>query len=123
MSNTAHLAQGRTAEAQACLYLQQQGLVLLERNYRCRLGEIDLIMTHGDSTVFVEVRYRRSNRYGSGAESVNSRKQQKLIAAAQSYLQLHRPLANKPARFDVVSMHQEKQSTHIDWIQDAFQTA
>ncbi len=123
MSQAAHLEQGRTAEAQACRYLQQQGLTLLEKNYRCHQGEIDLVMSDGDSTVFIEVRYRRSNRYGSGAESVNLRKQQKLIAAAQSYLQQHRPLANKPARFDVISMHQDKQSPHIDWIRDAFQTA
>ena len=63
-----------------------QGLSLLTRNFRSRLGEIDLIMDDGQSLVFVEVRYRRGNAFGSGAESVNRRKQARITACAQHYL-------------------------------------
>lgn len=121
MSQAPHLQQGEAAEAQACQYLEQQGLKLRQRNYRCRQGEIDLVMDHGQQLVFVEVRYRRSTRFGSGAESVNPRKQHKLVLAAQHFLQAHPKLNNKPARFDVVSMQLAGQTAKIDWIQDAFQ--
>ncbi len=122
MSRTAKQAAGENAEARACDYLRQQGLQLLERNYRCRQGEIDLIMRHGDYTVFVEVRYRRDTRFCSGAETVDRRKQQKLVNAASHYLQRHRRLAQQPARFDVISMSRQADAVHIEWIQDAFQT-
>ena len=121
MSRAPHLQQGEAAEAQACRYLEQQGMQLRQRNYRCRQGEIDLVMEHGEQLVFVEVRYRRSTRFGSGAESVDTRKQHKLVLAAQHYLQSHPKLSKRPARFDVVSMRLDGQTTKIDWIQDAFQ--
>jgi putative endonuclease len=121
MSRTARQAAGENAENQACDYLQQQGLELLERNYRCRQGEIDLIMRDGAYTVFVEVRYRRNTGFGSGAETVDNRKQQKLISAASLYLQQHRRLAQQPARFDVVSMSRQADTPQIEWIRDAFQ--
>ncbi len=123
MSKTAQQQTGQLAEAEACEYLQQQGLRLLERNYHCRHGELDLIMTDGKSTVFIEVRYRSNTDYGSGAETVNRRKQQKLIATASYYLQNNRQLAQQPARFDVISMTQATNRFSIDWIQDAFQTS
>jgi len=123
MSRTARQATGENAEKQACDYLRQQGLELLERNYRCRQGEIDLIMRDGAYTVFVEVRYRRNTGFGSGAETVDSRKQQKLITTASLYLQQHRRLAQQPARFDVVSMSQQTDIAQIEWIRDAFQIA
>ena len=66
---------GAEAEDLACAWLQARGLRLLERNYRSRRGEIDLIMQDGEQLVFVEVRYRASNRYGSAAESITSAKQ------------------------------------------------
>jgi putative endonuclease len=121
MSTT--LERGQQSETLACAYLQQQGLQLLERNWRCRLGEIDLVMQHDGCIVFVEVRYRRNTNFYSGAESVDPRKQQKLISAASLYLQHHHRLARKPARFDVVSMSGEKENPAIDWIRDAFQAA
>ncbi len=123
MSKTAQQQTGQLAEAEACEYLQQQGLHLLERNYHCRHGELDLIMTDGKSTVFIEVRYRSNTDFGSGAETVNRRKQQKLIATASYYLQNNRQLAQQPARFDVISMTQATNRFSIDWIQDAFQTS
>ena len=87
MTHTVCNNKGQAYETKACLYLQQRGLTLLQRNYRSRHGEIDLIMQEADSLVFVEVRYRRSNRFGSGAESVSYHKQARLIATAAHYLQ------------------------------------
>ncbi|ALP52319.1 hypothetical protein Tel_03700 [Candidatus Tenderia electrophaga] len=121
MSKTAQQTAGTHAEAQACAYLADQGLSLVERNYRCRQGEIDLIMQHGNTTVFVEVRYRRNSGFGSGAETVDRRKQQKLINAAAHYLQRQPRRAQQPARFDVISMRPAPKALHIEWIQDAFQ--
>ncbi len=111
--------QGLAAEQQARRYLESRGLVLVESNYRCRGGEIDLVMRDGDCLVFVEVRQRRSARYGSGAESVTWHKQQKLIHAAQHYLLARRAL-DRAARFDVVSLTGQGKQAAIHWIRDAF---
>jgi putative endonuclease len=108
---------GRLAEEAACRYLQAQGLRLIERNYRCRSGEIDLVMDDGDSLVFVEVRYRRHDRYGSGAETVDARKRARIIRCAQYYLQRHPTAQGRPARFDVISL---AAGQDLQWIRDAF---
>jgi putative endonuclease len=113
---------GRDAESLACHYLQVQGLELIERNYQRRPGEIDLIMADSDSLVFVEVRYRRHACFGSGAESVNHRKQAKITACAQLYLQAHPEMAARPCRFDVISISGEAGDPAVEWIQDAFST-
>lgn len=109
--------QGQAAEKRACGHLEQNGLRLLDRNFRSRRGEIDLIMQDGDTIVFVEVRFRRKSTFGSAAESVDWRKQQKLIAAAQYYLLKHPQRAQHPARFDVVAMSDGS----LEWIKNAFQ--
>jgi putative endonuclease len=110
---------GAWGEDFACAYLEQQGLQLISRNYHSRYGEIDLIMQHQQILIFVEVRYRRSASHGSSAESVNSRKQQKIILTAQEYLQ---SLSEIPiCRFDVLAIMGTMQSVTVDWIQDAFQ--
>lgn len=111
--------QGRYAEDLACRYLERQGLRLLERNYRCARGEIDLIMQHGESLVFVEVRYRRSSAFGSGAESVDRRKQFRLIETALHYIQ-KRNAVGRPSRFDVISVSPGATEDNIDWIPNAF---
>ncbi len=107
---------GREAEQAACDYLQQHGLRLIERNYRCPPGEIDLIMESGNCMVFVEVRYRNNALFGSAAESVDRRKQRKLIAAAKHYLQRYKQRAKQPARFDIIAID----SGDIEWIENAF---
>ncbi|MEN9848598.1 MAG: hypothetical protein RL368_1338 [Pseudomonadota bacterium] len=111
---------GAWGEAFACAYLEQQGLQLINRNYHSRYGEIDLIMQQQQILVFVEVRYRRSASHGSSAESVNFRKQQKIILTAQEYLQ---NLSEIPiCRFDVLAIMGTMQTATAEWIQDAFQT-
>jgi putative endonuclease len=112
---------GQRAEDAACRYLEQHGLRLVERNYQGPRGEIDLIMRDQRTTVFVEVRYRRSQRFGSGAESVDRRKQDKLLATAALYLQRHPQAAKTACRFDVVSLGSHDGRDTVDWITDAFQ--
>jgi putative endonuclease len=114
-----HLDAGRLAEDHALAYLQTQGLVLVERNYRCRGGEIDLVMRDGGKMVFVEVRYRADERYGGALASVGSRKQGRLIIAAAHYLATKR--IDRPARFDVAAVSPDQGKLAIQWIKDAFQ--
>lgn len=106
---------GGEKERLACAYLRGKGLHLLERNYRCRRGEIDLVMREASILVFVEVRFRASTRFGTPAETVDIHKQRKLAAAASHYLQ-HNP-TNLPCRFDVIAL---SGTNRIDWIRDAF---
>lgn len=106
---------GQQAEDAALAFLQKQGLRLLARNFRCRRGELDLVMQHGDCIVFVEVRYRRQARYGSALESIDAAKQTRLIHTAQVYLTQQR-WHDRPARFDVVAFDADA----LQWLQNAF---
>jgi putative endonuclease len=119
VSDAPHLRLGRWAEEQAARYLESQGLRLVTRNFRCRLGEIDLVMSDGAMLVFVEVRFRRSDHYGSGAESVTWAKQRKLLAAARVYLARH-ALADAHCRFDVVSVSKRHYRPDFQWLRNAF---
>lgn len=112
-------AQGSAAEALALRYLETHGLTLVARNFRCRVGELDLILRDGEQLVFVEVRSRRYSQFGTPAESVTRAKQQKLLRAAAFYLQRQR--LDLPCRFDVVAILQTADEPHIEWIRDAFQ--
>ncbi len=117
--------QGEYTENLARQFLEQKGFKLIEKNFNCRLGEIDLIMQDNDSLVFVEVRYRRSTNFGSGAESITATKQAKLIKAASVFLQRNAKLNQYPARFDVVSITgfietNDISKINFDWIRNAF---
>lgn len=112
------LTRGKDAEDRACQYLQSRGLQLLQRNYRSRRGEIDLILQDKDSLVFVEVRYRSHSRFGSAVESVDRRKQSRLIACAQHYMLTHADNCQQPCRFDVVSIMGP--GAAVEWIPNAF---
>lgn len=116
---------GQHAEDLALQFLQSKGMQLIDRNYRCKMGEIDLIMQHDTELVFVEVRYRKHTNFGSGAESVDYRKQQKILKSAEHFLQYQSKYAALPCRIDVVSitaMHKiSDQQTDIDWIPNAIQ--
>ena len=119
ISNTGSV--GRRAEQIALEYLRARGLRLITRNFRCRVGEIDLVMRDSACIVFVEVRYRRPNRFASAAISVDSRKQNKLVRAAAFFLCCNAHLAEQVVRFDVVAMDgpSELRST-LQWLKDAF---
>ena len=113
-----HLVKGKHSEHLAQRHLERQGLKHLESNYRCRTGEIDLIMRDGDYLVFIEVRYRKSSSFGTACESVTGSKQRKLLACANQYLQQFGD--SSPCRFDVVGISGENSRTTIEWIRDAF---
>jgi putative endonuclease len=113
-------ARGAAAEQLAGEFLTRRGLQMLERNFRCTRGEIDLIMRHARELVFVEVRARSNPRFGDGAESVNRRKREKLQMAAAIYLQRNPAFAKMPCRFDVVSIAMRHAPPEIDWIPNAF---
>ncbi len=91
---------GRSAEDRALAFLQQQGLQLVERNARCRRGEIDLVMRDGTTLVFVEVRQRTHSRFGGAAASIDARKQARLWRSAQYFL--CRYVSMPPCRFDAI---------------------
>jgi putative endonuclease len=112
---------GREAEACALQHLQQHDLQLITRNWSCKRGELDLVMLDGDTVVFVEVRYRRHSGWGGALESVDSRKQEKLILAAQSFLQSESQWADSPCRFDVVAINGDPgNAPALNWLKNAF---
>ena len=113
--------QGQIAEQQALRYLKQQGLKPVERNFHSRQGEIDLIMHQGGQLLFIEVRQRSNSKYGSASESVTPRKQQRIIHAANHYLQCNPKWNRHPCRFDVIAIDYRDDEQKIQWIQNAFQ--
>lgn len=118
------IGQGHAAEDAAELFLRQQGCKTLQRNYRCRMGEIDLVVRDGDCLVFAEVRFRQKGRYGSGAESITHAKRRKLILSAAYYLRTEKISSHQVCRFDVLSIGQTTASANsdyaINWIRSAF---
>ena len=109
-------SKGSAAEDTAAAFLASRGLKLLERNYRCRFGEIDLILRDGATLVFVEVRYRGNEAFGGAAESITASKRGKLLKAARHYMGAHGQI---PAcRFDAVLL--SGSTPDIDWVVNAF---
>lgn len=109
------ISKGIDAENQAAIFLSRHKLKLLARNYRCRFGEIDLIMQDGNTLVFVEVRMRSSEYYGGAAASITPSKQAKLIQTARHYLA--RQDDDMPCRFDAILI---SENDTIEWVQNAF---
>lgn len=114
---------GSKWERLAETYLNGKGLKTRWRNFHCRSGEIDLVMNDGDTVVFVEVRYRRSQQYGGATGSVTRQKQLKIISAAGMLLSRKPSLARRPCRFDVVSVSGNQQNLHFNWVQNAFDSS
>jgi len=110
---------GQTGEAMAERHLKKMGYQILERNYRNRLGEIDLIARDKGTLVFVEVKTRRSDRYGGPRFAITAQKQKKLSITALSYLKQTQQI-NCKARFDVVLIKTTGNSPEIETIQNAF---
>ena len=108
-------------EDEAMRFLKTKSLVLVERNYRCRLGESDLIMLDGNMLVFVEVRYRYSANHGSAIATVDLRKQAKIRLAARHFLYSHKQFQACNCRFDVLGIEAAANSgKNFCWIQSAF---
>lgn len=112
---------GRAFEQQALRHLEQSGLTLVTRNFRTRFGEIDLVMLDRDCLVFVEVRYRRQNRYTTAAASVDTHKQRRLALSAMAFTRRRPRWANHPMRFDVVGFDDGRAApAELTWLRDAF---
>ncbi|WP_198266293.1 YraN family protein [sulfur-oxidizing endosymbiont of Gigantopelta aegis] len=118
-----HNTKGQQAELIAQKYLQTQGLSIIQSNFSCRLGEIDLIMQDNEFLVFIEVRYRKKTHYGHPLETINFAKQQKIIKTIQYFL-LNKPQYNNvPYRVDALAIHSQTPTgqEHIDWVKNAIQ--
>jgi putative endonuclease len=111
---------GREAEKIALLHLEANGLRKITTNFRCRMGEIDLVMKDGDCLVFVEVRFRNENRFTSAANSVDKHKQRKILRTAAAFLGRHPQYSKYAVRFDVIGLDRHGDQTDLEWIKDAF---
>ena len=116
------LRKGLRFEDQARRYLAAQGLDLLESNYRCRFGEIDLIMRDAGTLCFIEVRFRKSLHFGGASASITPAKQRRIAKAAMFYLSsLSKNPWQQPMRFDALLIQQQPGSgLDFNWIQNAF---
>ncbi|MBF8763644.1 MULTISPECIES: YraN family protein [Pseudomonas] len=113
---------GQAAENHALEYLQGHGLKLIDRNWRCKGGELDLVMLDADTVVFVEVRYRLHAHFGGALGSIDQRKQKRLVLAASLFLHQKPQWGDCPCRFDVVAL----QGSHhagkpLEWLKNAFE--
>lgn len=111
---------GVLAENHAERWLRGNKLKILNRNYHSRWGEIDLIALDKSTLCFIEVRYRESDNYGTAAETVTLRKQQRIIKTAQIFLHQYQEHTDKVARFDVLSLTGDLNNPEIDWHKNAF---
>ncbi len=113
---------GDWGEALVAEYLEARGCRVVEKKWRCRFGEIDLIAEKDGMLLFVEVKLRTNLQYGMPREYVTAKKQEKLRAAALLYLSMHG--LDAPARFDVAEVytdaHHSARSTRIEYLEDAF---
>ena len=113
---------GVGGEDAALRYLTAHKLKLIERNYRCRTGEIDLVMLDGSTLALIEVRYRTDSHFGGAAASVTWHKQRRIISAAKHLLVTRTDLRRFPARFDVVAVAPGSRGLQVEWIRAAFNT-
>lgn len=115
----ARIALGKTGEDLACRELERRGYAILERRWRLRGGEIDIVARDGDTVVFVEVKARDGSAFGEGSEAVTVRKQRRIVQLALGYLVRHR-LVDVPCRFDVVSIAIDRVPPVVEVYQNAF---
>jgi putative endonuclease len=110
---------GRSGEDLACRHLAEAGFAIVQRNYRCRSGEVDVVARDGETTVFVEVKERHGASHGQGLESVTFGKRRRLIRAARLYAATH-GLDEQPLRFDVISIDWDDQGPNVRHDRGAF---
>lgn len=111
---------GKDSEEYAKGYLQEKGFKLIEQNYRCAQGEIDLIMLDCNQIVFVEVRCRNHHHYGNALESITPGKRRKIILGAKHYLQVKKCLYKVISRFDIIVIHPRHGEMQLQWYKNAF---
>ncbi len=119
MSNK-DLSLGRKGEEVTSSFLEKSGYKIISRNYKTKLGEIDIIASDKDTICFIEVKTRNSERFGSPFEAVSAAKQRKISRVALGFLK-ERSLLDRRARFDVVSVLYSKEAPQIDLIKNAFE--
>jgi putative endonuclease len=116
-----HLERGRRWEDAAAKYLERQGLTVLARGYRCRLGELDLVCHDGRLLIIVEVRARATSPYGGAVTTIGPRKRARIILATRHLLMRHSEWSKTSVRFDVVTFDAiETPTPAIRWIRNAF---
>jgi len=113
------LRPGAGGEGLACRHLEARGYAILERNFRCRSGEVDVVARHGDATVFVEVKERSADTHGEGHEAVTFGKRRRIVRAARIY-SASRGLEETPIRFDVISIDWSGGEPHLRHYESAF---
>jgi putative endonuclease len=119
MADAPHLRAGRNGEAFARRWLEARGLKHVCSNFRCRYGELDLVMLDRNCLVVVEVRYRRSDSYGGALPSITAAKLQRIAKAIQHLLCQHRQLRELPLRFDVIALAGLMDKPAVTWCQRA----
>jgi putative endonuclease len=118
--NRQHL--GKSGEDLACLELERRGYAILDRRYRTRFGELDIVARQNGTVVFIEVKTRGSARFGHGLEAVTWHKRRKIVLMAGEYMLWH-GLGSAPCRFDVVAIVWEGSRPHLEVVADAFEAA
>ncbi len=114
-------SKGQHYECLAKNYLLESGLSLLKQNYRCRFGEIDLIMCDQEVLCFIEVKFRKNQAFGGAASAIPRQKQKKIVKSALVFISENRKLAQRSMRFDAFLVQQQENSDHsVNWIQSAF---
>ncbi len=111
---------GRSSEDEAVLFLRRNGFRVLERNYRCRLGEVDIVARDGDYVVFVEVRSSRTGSFVHPKYSIGPRKMRTIGKVALNYLK-EKGLLDHRSRFDVVTVVKEGEAASVEWMKSAFE--
>jgi len=107
---------GQSAEAWVAKYLEGKGYKIIERNWKCKRGEIDLIALKKDTLYFVEVKYRRNRQYGNGAEAISQSKLKKMALTALSYIQL-KDLFKSPIAFSAAIVEEKEGLKKIDFFE------
>ncbi|GJM06011.1 MAG: UPF0102 protein [marine bacterium B5-7] len=112
---------GKIAEDIAAQYLNKQGLKLLDRNFHCRFGEIDLIGLDEETLTFIEVRYRKNEQFLAVVETIDQHKCRKIITSSEYYLYSHKHYRTHQCRYDVIAISGGLNKPVIEWIKNAFQ--